>query len=1237
MTNIIQWNCQGYRAKYVDLVRILNIKYPAVAILQETMLNNQTFRPPRGYSLHSDFNIPTPGNGLATLIRNDIPFLKLQLNTDLQATAFRVGLSRQYTICNLYIQPNRVTSLEDITNLIEQLPPPLIMGGDFNSRHQLWDSLCTKSDARASLIENALFNAPISILNTGTPTHFHVQTNTNSAIDLTIASADAAVDLKWRTLDDTYGSDHFPISIEFITNEQHNPEKRYLEHKANWNTFEENTIVDEDPTDLNDQSIEHLLETFTSKIRHAADIAIPTSSMQPKPKKVPWWTDECTEANRHRKIALRRYQRSSLVADKISYCRARAVAKNTQLNAKRNSWQKYVGSLNAFTPMSKIWKRVKKIRGSYGNQNPPYLIKDDIHISDSEQVAEVMACHYEAISSDQSQSEKFKAHRTKTETKLDFGTNLSFCYNSPITLLELKRMLASSGNSAPGEDRITYQMIRRSHPSCRNLLLILMNRIFDAGELPEGWLTSLVLSFLKPGKASTDKESYRPISLTSCPGKLLEKIINTRLTFFLENHEIIPPNQFGFRKMQSTMDSLNRLSTDILNSFENKQHTICVSFDMRKAYDTTWRYGILKKLHDIGLRGKMAIYIQNFLSNRKFSTKIGTSISKPHNLDQGVPQGSVLSCNLFSLAINDILTCIPDNINASLYVDDLIIWCSGSHVPGMERRIQCTINSISKWADSHGFTFSPTKTNCINFHRKRKFQPPLKLILNGTIIPNREHIQYLGMTFDYKLDWKEHIRRLKLDCTKRLDLLKCLSNTSWGSDRTTMLRLYRAIIRSKLDYGSFIYSSASETTLKSIQTVHNAAIRLSTGAYRSSPVDSLHAESAEAPLAKRREQLMLQYYARTLQLPDSAGFQYVTPACDFFDEREPKNTTQGRIQISESNLHIGISTMPFLFPDVPVWQLIPNMICNEYEYPRKHSCSDNIIKGIFLEHDRCYHSNQFHIFTDGSKSERGVGCAAVSLGGNRKMKLMDESSIFTAELYGILCALIIASRAHHQNFVIYCDSQSALHVVEHYESTHPIINKIIITLIKLQRSNKTINFCWCPSHVGIAGNEAADREAISAAEGTLPRANNMIPYRDWYPIIKRKIRESWNLEWQNIAGNKLRDIKDSIYPWKSSNQKTRKQSIILTRLRIGHTKLTHQYLMEKTHQPYCQSCIVPLSIRHILSECPSLTDQRIAIYPETMGMGASSIMKTILSDSGDFDSSKLVALLNAVDIYDKII
>ena len=117
-------------------------------------------------------------------------------------------------------------------------------------------------------------------------------------------------------------------------------------------------------------------------------------------------------------------------------------------------------------------------------------------------------------------------------------------------------------------------------------------------------------------------------------------MINDRLVWFLESYNLISGNQTGFRKNYSTNDHLVRVESFIRDAFVKQEHCVAIFFYLEKAYDTTWKYGIMKDLHDIGLRGRLPKFISNFLSDRSFNIRIGSTLSDTFEQDQGVPQGA---------------------------------------------------------------------------------------------------------------------------------------------------------------------------------------------------------------------------------------------------------------------------------------------------------------------------------------------------------------------------------------------------------------------------------------------------------------------------------------------------------------------------------------------------------------------------------------------------------------------
>ena len=133
-------------------------------------------------------------------------------------------------------------------------------------------------------------------------------------------------------------------------------------------------------------------------------------------------------------------------------------------------------------------------------------------------------------------------------------------------------------------------------------------------------------------------------------------MVNRRLVFVLENKGLLSELQCGFRAFRSTTDHLVRLEGSIQDAFIRNQHLFAVFFDLEKAYDTTWRHGILQTLLSWGIRGNLPVFINNFLNERMFRVKVGTTLSTLYVQENGVPQGSVLSVTLFAIEINGVIT-----------------------------------------------------------------------------------------------------------------------------------------------------------------------------------------------------------------------------------------------------------------------------------------------------------------------------------------------------------------------------------------------------------------------------------------------------------------------------------------------------------------------------------------------------------------------------------------------------
>ena len=185
-------------------------------------------------------------------------------------------------------------------------------------------------------------------------------------------------------------------------------------------------------------------------------------------------------------------------------------------------------------------------------------------------------------------------------------------------MTELRQSLQRANDSATSLDQVHYQPLTHLPNSALSVLLKVYNHVWESGCFPPSWCEAVVIPIPKPGKDHLDPGNFRPIALTSCLCKTVERMINARLMWSLESQGLLSEKQCGFRKNRSTLDHLVRFETFIRNAFVKKEHVLTIFFDLEKAYDTTWKHGILADLWDLGFKGHLPRFIQSFLSEKKF-------------------------------------------------------------------------------------------------------------------------------------------------------------------------------------------------------------------------------------------------------------------------------------------------------------------------------------------------------------------------------------------------------------------------------------------------------------------------------------------------------------------------------------------------------------------------------------------------------------------------------------------
>lgn len=1203
---ILQWNVSGLLSHCAEFKNFMLLESPLIAAIQETHLrdtDDYNFSI-KGYTMYqNNINSEYRKGGVALYVSNFLPQRRINLQTSLNAVAAHIKLGHlSFIAVSLYLPPNdpQIT-LNKLDQLFTQLSPSsVVLLGDFNAHHTMWGSLSVSP--RGQIIEKFLDTHPLCFLNDCSPTFQSRSYRSLSAIDLSIASLHLTHHLQWSVSSDPLFSDHFPISISIPSLTYLPPVptiQKWKTELADWTKFNDTLTAK-----LDDISPD--MTTFLSVLYDTAVDIVPRSKSNSNPQiratPAVWWNARCQWAKAVRQRALRAFQKN-LMDDALAqeYSDSKIFASHIFWEEKVKSWRTYVGSkINRFTPLKDIWHTVR----SFGSRRAPsgafpQLMTPNGIVSDSLQVTNTFAKHFEAISSTAIYSSSVQQNIESLTNQLDFTSTETEFYNAPFTLKELETSLAKSNKSAPGPDGIDYSFYTNLTNQNQQKFLSSINHLWETESFPTGWLQSIIIPIRKEGKDELLAASYRPISLTNCSCKIMERMVNARLTFYMETNNLYSPFQSGFRKTLNSSCNIIRLISSVQKGFIHGQPTIATFLDLTSAFSKVHRGTVLIKLHRMGIRGHMAKFITNFLQPRTFKVKCKTTTSDAHILEHGVPQGSVLSPNLFLLAINDIFDDVRrayPSVHCSMFADDLVIWITRKSYRESHEIMQAALRLISRWCERWGFFLSSAKSAAMVFKRGRSLND-LQLKIRNQSIPQVQTFKYLGILLDTRLTFHAHIEQLRTRCLQRMNILKCVSGSTWGADRKSLTLLYCSLIRSVLDYSATVISVVCATSRQRIESIQSMCLRIISGAFRTTPVTALQADIFLPSLENRRMYLLLRKYFQVMSMPNHP----ISPCMNLnyvYNAQCPQKTIRSIAIVAQSaQTEVNMCT-PHIAPKPPAlayWlHSLPDV---QYLINCKKSQTSTAEILADFHAYKSAHSDHTFIYTDGSLQNEQVGSAVVWLNLKLIYRLPDIASVYTAELYAIKRAMILVRDSRCPFSVICTDSRSALEALQRPQDIdHPLVYDILRIFFTLP-CGQNIILLWIPGHCFIPGNERADVAAKEAS--LLPAVTNIqLPLCDVLSTLKQRFSSYLQMQWEKNHSNHLFEIKPKLAPWHTSSQNTRQREVLLTRLRCGHTRLTHSYMLDNDPPPNCERCGSRLSVEHILLKCPNeaLRKRDIANY-----------------------------------------
>ena len=291
--------------------------------LQETKLGDSLYNPGLNYDVY--MKNPRDGDrahgGAAIIVNKSVQHTTIRLNTELQAVAIRACFVKEITICSIYIPPRSGFTLHSIQSLVNQLPSPFLLLGDFNSHNPLWGG--DMLDSAGKIIDDIIQINDLALYNDGTMTFHNIYNNTFSAIDLSICSPSIHLDFDWSVDDYLHGSDHFPIHLKFARNIPSDSQIKWKENEADWTKFQSSINLSEEFDSFDSPSDAY--DYWASTVLDSADLHIPKTKGKPTRPAVPWWDKTCGKLRRIARKCYRRFKTNPSSTTKTIY--QRAVAK----------------------------------------------------------------------------------------------------------------------------------------------------------------------------------------------------------------------------------------------------------------------------------------------------------------------------------------------------------------------------------------------------------------------------------------------------------------------------------------------------------------------------------------------------------------------------------------------------------------------------------------------------------------------------------------------------------------------------------------------------------------------------------------------------------------------------------------------------------------------------------------------------------------------------------------------